>query len=56
IPSAICRLPTEILSQIFVFCLPQDQHLSPKPGLAPMLLTTIWRRWREVAIGFPKLW
>jgi hypothetical protein len=54
--SAICRLPTETLSQIFMFCLPQDQHLSPKPGLAPVLLTTICRQWREIAIGFPKLW
>ncbi|KIK33273.1 hypothetical protein CY34DRAFT_60136, partial [Suillus luteus UH-Slu-Lm8-n1] len=54
--SAICRLPTEILSRIFMFCLPQDQHLLPKPGLAPVLLTTICRRWRKVAVGFPKLW
>ncbi|KAG2748345.1 hypothetical protein P692DRAFT_20805227 [Suillus brevipes Sb2] len=54
--SGVYRLPTEVLSQIFLFCLPQDQHLLPKPGLAPVLLTMICRRWREVAIGFPKLW
>jgi hypothetical protein len=49
--SPVHRLPTEILSEIFLLCLPQDQ-----PGLAPVLLTTICRRWREVAVGFPKLW
>jgi hypothetical protein len=56
ISSAIWRLPTEILSEIFLYCLPQDQHLLPKPELAPLVLTTICRRWKEVAVGFPMLW
>lgn len=57
--SAIDRLPAEILSEIFLYCLPQDQYLSPlapNPELAPVLLTRVCRRWRELAIGFPKLW
>ncbi|KAG2738844.1 hypothetical protein P692DRAFT_20757495, partial [Suillus brevipes Sb2] len=49
--SPVHRLPTEILSEIFLLCFPQDQ-----PGLAPLLLSTVCRRWREVAVGFPKLW
>ncbi|KAG2136517.1 uncharacterized protein EDB93DRAFT_1168991 [Suillus bovinus] len=54
--SAVWRLPTEILSEIFLYCLPEDRYLSPIPRLAPILLTTICRRWREVAVGFPMLW
>jgi uncharacterized CHY-type Zn-finger protein len=49
--SPVHRLPTEVLSQIFLLCFPQDQ-----PGLDPVLLTAVCRRWREVAVGFPKLW
>ncbi|KAG1814021.1 uncharacterized protein BJ212DRAFT_1482367 [Suillus subaureus] len=54
--STIWRLPTEILSEIFLYCLPEDRLLSPAPALAPVLLTTICRRWREVALGLPSLW
>ncbi|KAG1845863.1 hypothetical protein DFJ58DRAFT_502744 [Suillus subalutaceus] len=50
------RVPTEILSHIFVLCLPEDKYLSPASRLAPILLTRICRRWREVAAGTPSLW
>ncbi|KAG1874350.1 hypothetical protein F4604DRAFT_2009713 [Suillus subluteus] len=53
---AIWRLPTEVLSQIFHCCLPEDQYLSPAPNLAPMLLTRICRPWRDVAVDMPSLW
>ncbi|KAG2355646.1 hypothetical protein BDR07DRAFT_517048 [Suillus spraguei] len=53
---AIYRLPTEILSEIFMYCLPHDEHLVPRAELAPILFTSICRRWREVAIGLPRLW
>ncbi|KAG1747099.1 uncharacterized protein EDB91DRAFT_1116277 [Suillus paluster] len=46
--SALWRLPTELLFHIF--------YLSPTSKLAPMLLTRICRRWREVAVGMPSLW
>ncbi|KAG1747869.1 uncharacterized protein EDB91DRAFT_48474 [Suillus paluster] len=52
--SALWRLPTEILSIIFHYCLPPSP--SPSPLEAPMLLTGICRRWREVAVGTPGLW
>ncbi|KAG1886112.1 hypothetical protein F4604DRAFT_62910 [Suillus subluteus] len=55
--SSIWRLPTEILSQIFLYCLPEDEEcLSPIRRQAPLLLTGICRRWREVAVDLPSLW
>ncbi|KAG0704623.1 hypothetical protein DFH29DRAFT_848842 [Suillus ampliporus] len=54
--SALWRLPTEVLSHIFVYCLPKDKYLSPASNLAPMLLTRICRRWREIAVGMPSFW
>ncbi|KAG1756854.1 uncharacterized protein EDB91DRAFT_1076770 [Suillus paluster] len=56
--SALWRLPTEVLSQIFYHCLPKDRILwfSPSSREAPMLLTEVCRGWREVAVGIPGLW
>lgn len=54
--SAVWRLPPEILSHIFMYCLPEEQYLSPAPRLGPMLLTRICRRWRDVAVATPGLW
>ncbi|KAG2070915.1 hypothetical protein BDR04DRAFT_1118035 [Suillus decipiens] len=54
--TTIHDLPTEILSEVFLYCLPQCEYLFPASGLAPILLTTICRRWRQVAVGFPRLW
>ncbi|KAG1738511.1 hypothetical protein EDB19DRAFT_894665 [Suillus lakei] len=57
IGSTLWRLPSEILSQIFYDCLPEDEYLlSPALEQAPMLLTRICRAWREVAVGMPSLW
>ncbi|KAG2351631.1 hypothetical protein BDR07DRAFT_1500786 [Suillus spraguei] len=54
--TTISHLPTEILSEIFLYCLPTDKHLSPTPRQAPILLTKICHRWREIAVGLPRLW
>ncbi|KAG1889243.1 hypothetical protein F4604DRAFT_1644245 [Suillus subluteus] len=54
--SALWRLPTEVLSQIFSHCLPIEHRLSPASKAAPMLLTRICRRWREIAVDMPSLW
>jgi hypothetical protein len=54
--STLRRLPTEILSHIFHYCLPGRKYNSPAAKLVPMLLTRICRRWREVAVGMPSLW
>ncbi|KAG1888642.1 hypothetical protein F4604DRAFT_1674299 [Suillus subluteus] len=54
--SALWRLPAEILSQIFVHCLPIGYRLSPALEAGPTLLTKICRRWREIAVDMPDLW
>ncbi|KAG1774366.1 hypothetical protein EV702DRAFT_1200380 [Suillus placidus] len=54
--SAFWRLPTEILAQIFLHCITETEHWTPAPYLAPMLLTTVCQRWREVAVDMPGLW
>ncbi|KAJ7685642.1 hypothetical protein DFH06DRAFT_48335 [Mycena polygramma] len=50
------RVPTEILAEIFVHCLPGDDFVSPDLATAPLVLCGICRRWREVAISTPRLW
>ncbi|KAG1750543.1 uncharacterized protein EDB91DRAFT_1217229 [Suillus paluster] len=60
--SPLWRLPTEILAQIFHHCLPDFRHWerdypSPHPTRsAPILLTRICRRWRDVVVGMPSFW
>ncbi|KIK66577.1 hypothetical protein GYMLUDRAFT_37736 [Collybiopsis luxurians FD-317 M1] len=54
--SPIRRLPLEILSEIFVHCLPKKKFIRPSPHEPPLLLTQICRRWRDVAISTSKLW
>ncbi|KAG2057494.1 hypothetical protein BDR06DRAFT_1005123 [Suillus hirtellus] len=54
--SPLWRLPNEVLPLIFVHCLPTHHHMWPTSRLAPMLLTKICRRWREVATNMPRLW
>ncbi|KAF9065068.1 hypothetical protein BDP27DRAFT_1425134 [Rhodocollybia butyracea] len=57
--SPIRRIPLEILSEIFVHCLPVPRRTGfsvATPSKAPLLLSQICRRWRSVAISIPKLW
>lgn len=54
--SCIRRLPTEILGEIFVRCLPPEMHIEPDTCTAPLLLLSVCRRWRKVALGTPRLW
>ncbi|KAG2143793.1 uncharacterized protein EDB93DRAFT_569274 [Suillus bovinus] len=54
--SALWCFPSEVLSLIFVHCLPETEHLLPSSNSAPILLTRICRRWREVALGTSILW
>ncbi|KAG0704584.1 hypothetical protein DFH29DRAFT_1067935 [Suillus ampliporus] len=49
-------LPTEILSRIFEHCPPEHHYLSPSTEDAPMLLTSICRRWREITVSMSSLW
>jgi hypothetical protein len=56
--SALWRLPNEVLSKIFIHCLPKTSlvSLEKSSNLAPMLLTRICQRWRDVAVDTPSLW
>ena len=54
--SCIRRLPPEILSGIFVQCLPPETLTEPDARAAPLLLMRVCRGWREVAHGTPRLW
>ncbi|ESK88761.1 hypothetical protein Moror_17149 [Moniliophthora roreri MCA 2997] len=54
--SPIRRVPSDILREIFVQCLPEDRLPTHNIHQAPLLLTGICRSWREVAITTPRLW
>ncbi|KAJ7666163.1 hypothetical protein DFH06DRAFT_1295311 [Mycena polygramma] len=60
-------LPTEILAEIFIMCLPAyarrfgfDRLLKKprflRPSEAPLLVASVCRRWREVAISTAQMW
>ncbi|KAF7373508.1 F-box domain-containing protein [Mycena sanguinolenta] len=54
-PHPIHQLPPEVLSEIFIECLPA-YSAAPNPTRAPMLLAAICRDWREIALSTPSLW
>jgi len=54
--STFSRFPPEVLSRIFIHCLPETDHPEMSPELAPMLLTRICRKWREIVVGTHSLW
>ena len=54
--SPMRRLPLELLSAIFVWCLPDDAFIRPARRQAPLLLTQISASWRTVALSTPQLW
>ncbi|KAJ7746832.1 hypothetical protein DFH07DRAFT_579806 [Mycena maculata] len=53
-------LPPELTSQIFLFCLPppnwKGEFAKPDPSTAPLLLLSICRQWRNIALHTPGLW
>ncbi|KAJ3852399.1 hypothetical protein EV368DRAFT_82559 [Lentinula lateritia] len=54
--SPIRQIPSETLADIFVWCLPADRNATRSLKEAPLLLTTICRNWRQVALDTPRLW
>ncbi|KAJ7147980.1 hypothetical protein C8R46DRAFT_539503 [Mycena filopes] len=58
----IATVPPEIMSEIFLRCLPpapvesKVEQLSPHPRLAPLLLLRVCRTWKEIALSTPRLW
>ncbi|KDQ19924.1 hypothetical protein BOTBODRAFT_381809 [Botryobasidium botryosum FD-172 SS1] len=51
----IYRLSFDVLGTIFKFAVAYD-HYEPLGALAPLQLASVSRRWREVALGTPRLW
>ncbi|KAL1710997.1 hypothetical protein EV121DRAFT_284946 [Schizophyllum commune] len=49
------RLPNEILSEIFIYALPDDWSMVPA-GTRVLNVTQVSHTWREVAFGTPFLW
>ncbi|KAJ6451762.1 hypothetical protein C8R45DRAFT_883213 [Mycena sanguinolenta] len=52
----ILSLPTEITVRIFVECLPDNGRRRLSRKHAPLLLTRVCRRWRDLAILISELW
>ena len=53
----ISLLPVELLTRIFVECLHDDgPYLHPATYAAPLLLTLVCRRWRQIALQTTQLW
>ena len=50
-------LPTELLAEIFTLCLSENWHDRRfDVRQAPLLLSNICKRWREIALSTPFLW
>ncbi|KAF5390643.1 hypothetical protein D9757_002676 [Collybiopsis confluens] len=54
----ISRLPVEILTEVFLLCLPSlcEDPSTTASHRAPLVLTSICREWRAVAMRTPRLW
>ena len=55
-PSFISQLPPEILSEIFLYCIPHEQFPVACRTQAPLLLTQVSASWRALALVSPDLW
>ncbi|KAJ7766604.1 hypothetical protein B0H16DRAFT_1882659 [Mycena metata] len=52
----VFTLPNEIVSRIFIECLPSHGRVRPSPIRAPLLLAQICHHWREIALSTCELW
>ncbi|KAJ7739560.1 hypothetical protein B0H16DRAFT_1568414 [Mycena metata] len=52
----VLALPNEIVSRIFIQCLPSHGRVRPSRRRAPLLLAQICRHWREIALSTCQLW
>jgi len=49
-------LPPELLGEIFLWCHPQTNYVTPSSNDCPLILTRVCRQWRAVALSTPRLW
>ncbi|KAJ7916544.1 hypothetical protein B0H13DRAFT_364587 [Mycena leptocephala] len=52
----VLTLPFDIISSIFVYCLPPEDDALPWRTEAPLLLAGICRDWRDIALATHDLW
>ncbi|KAJ6482141.1 hypothetical protein C8R47DRAFT_585314 [Mycena vitilis] len=52
----VLTLPFDIISQIFVYCLPPEDDASIWRTDAPLLLAGICRDWRDISLATHELW
>ncbi|KAJ7242656.1 hypothetical protein C8J57DRAFT_1526017 [Mycena rebaudengoi] len=52
----IHKLPVEVLTHIFLDCLPDLHHRAIAPSDAPIVFTRICTHWRSIALNTPRLW
>ncbi|KZT22385.1 hypothetical protein NEOLEDRAFT_658220 [Neolentinus lepideus HHB14362 ss-1] len=53
--SLLRTIPPELLSQIFVHCLPPDDHY-PSSRTPPLTISQVCCAWRAIALRTPRLW
>ncbi|KDQ65107.1 hypothetical protein JAAARDRAFT_202338 [Jaapia argillacea MUCL 33604] len=56
IRSPIIRLPVEIMSEIFIACLPDRPAWYPHKKNTICVVTHVCRHWRQIALSTPSLW
>ncbi|TDL19973.1 hypothetical protein BD410DRAFT_791620, partial [Rickenella mellea] len=49
-------IPSEIMSHIFAYCLPDEDFPSPSIRDAPLLLARVCRTWKDLSVLTPNLW
>ncbi|EEB94535.1 hypothetical protein MPER_06635 [Moniliophthora perniciosa FA553] len=54
--SPVRGISEDVLAEIFLRCLPTDRIPSRSVADAPIVLTMVCRKWREVAVRTPRLW
>ncbi|KAJ7230360.1 hypothetical protein GGX14DRAFT_582969 [Mycena pura] len=52
----VLTLPNEMVSRIFIECLPSHGRVRPSKKAAPLLFAQICRRWRDIAFETCELW
>ncbi|TFK39961.1 hypothetical protein BDQ12DRAFT_722159 [Crucibulum laeve] len=50
------KLPYEVWEQIFTRCLPDRPFIQPSASSAPLLLCSVGKLWRIMALSMPALW
>ncbi|KDQ65106.1 hypothetical protein JAAARDRAFT_28770 [Jaapia argillacea MUCL 33604] len=56
IRAPILRLPVEVISEIFIACLPDRPAWYPHKKDTIHVVTHVCRRWRQIALSTPSLW